>query len=164
MAYTAPAWRDFAVTIGGLSGALTGLLFVAVSLHSGALARSRPLASRAAQTLVLFLTPAISAVVLAAPLPSTALGAVLLAVAAVSGVTLLWLDRRAGHDLSAAGRAARYIDRGSPNNGCSWSRSPTDSHPRLTWRYQPSSSSRSSSMPKWWATSWMTVRRTWSAT
>lgn len=96
MAYTAPAWRDFAVTIGGLSGALTGLLFVAVSLHSGALARSRPLASRAAQTLVLFLTPAISAVVLAAPLPSTALGAVLLAVAAVSGVTLLWLDRRPG--------------------------------------------------------------------
>lgn len=116
MAYTAAAWRDFAVTTGGLAGALTGLLFVAVSLHSGALARSRPLASRAAQTLVLFLTPAISALVLASPLPSTALGAVLLAVAAVSGGVLLWLDRRAGHDLSAAGRAARYIDRGSPNS------------------------------------------------
>jgi len=115
MAYTAAAWRDFAVTTGGLAGALTGLLFVAVSLHSGALARSRSLASRAAQTLVLFMTPAIGAVVMAAPMPRTALGAVLLAVAAVSGGALLWLDRRAGHDLSAAGRAAAYIDRASPN-------------------------------------------------
>ena len=30
--------------------------------------------------------------------------------------------------------------------------------------YQPSSLSRLSSMPKWWAISWMTVRRTWPAT
>jgi len=30
--------------------------------------------------------------------------------------------------------------------------------------YQPSSLSRLSPMPKWWAISWMTVRRTWSAT
>ena len=30
--------------------------------------------------------------------------------------------------------------------------------------YQPSSLSRLSSMPKWWAISWMTVRRTWSST
>ena len=30
--------------------------------------------------------------------------------------------------------------------------------------YQPSSARRSSSMPKWWATSWMTVRRTSPAT
>ena len=30
--------------------------------------------------------------------------------------------------------------------------------------YQPSSLSRLSSMPKWWAISWMTVRRTWLAT
>ena len=62
MAYAPQAWRDFAVTTGGLAGALTGLLFVAVSLHSGALNRSRSLASRAAQTLVLFVTPAIAAV------------------------------------------------------------------------------------------------------
>ena len=30
--------------------------------------------------------------------------------------------------------------------------------------HQPSSLSRSSSMPKWWAISWMTVRRTSTAT
>jgi hypothetical protein len=113
MAYVPLAWRDFAVTTGGLAGELTGLLFVAVSLHSGALAKSLTLRSRAAQTLVLFLTPAIGALVLAAPQPGTALGAELLAVAAVAGVALVVLDRRAGHDPSSG--VARYIERASPN-------------------------------------------------
>ena len=35
---------------------------------------------------------------------------------------------------------------------------------RCAQSYQPSSLSRLSSMPKWWATSWITVRRTCSAT
>jgi hypothetical protein len=41
-------WHDFGVTIGGLSGGLTGLLFVAVSIKSAVLASSRSLRSRAA--------------------------------------------------------------------------------------------------------------------
>jgi len=53
MAYAPQAWQDFAVTAGGLAGALTGLLFVAVSLHSGALSKSRSLASPNAVTAVL---------------------------------------------------------------------------------------------------------------
>jgi hypothetical protein len=114
MGYAAGAWRDFAVTTGTLAGALTGLLFVAVSLRSAALARSRSLASRAAQTLVLFVTPAIGALVLTAPQPGTAIGAELLGAAAVSGATLLVLDRRAGHDPS--NRVARYIEQASPNS------------------------------------------------
>jgi hypothetical protein len=112
--YAVVAWRDFAVTTGGLAGALTGLLFVAVSLHSAALAKSVSLSSRAAQTLVLFVTPAISAVVLTAPQPAAALGGELLATAAVSGTALYVLDRRAGHDLSG-GVVVRYIERASPN-------------------------------------------------
>ena len=112
MAYAPQAWRDFAVTTGGLAGALTGLLFVAVSLHSGALNRSRSLASRAAQTLVLFVTSAIAAVLLTAPQPGAALGAELLALAAVAGITLFILDRRAGHDLTGV---AGYVEQASPN-------------------------------------------------
>ena len=113
MAYAPQAWRDFAVTTGGLAGALTGLLFVAVSLHSGALNRSRSLASRAAQTLVLFMTPAIAAVLLTAPQPAAALGAELLALAAVAGVALFILDRRAGHERRRV--RVRYVEQASPN-------------------------------------------------
>jgi hypothetical protein len=45
---------------GGPAGALTGLLFVALSIKGEALAASVSLRSRAAQTLVLFLTSAIT--------------------------------------------------------------------------------------------------------
>jgi uncharacterized membrane protein len=106
-------WRDFGVTVAGLAGALTGLLFVAVSLKSEALARSRSLSFRAAQTLVLFMTAAIAAILLVAPQPGSALGAELLALAAVSGIALLVFDRRAGHDQDSG--VARYIERASPN-------------------------------------------------
>ena len=84
MGYLPEMWRDFGVAVAGLPGALTGLLFVAVSINSDVLTGSRSLASRAAQTLVLFITPAISAAVIVAPQPGPALGAELLAIAAVS--------------------------------------------------------------------------------
>jgi hypothetical protein len=111
--YTITAWLGFGEALGAVAGALTGLLFVALSVRSDAVAGSRSLASRAAQTLVLFMTSVLVAILLVAPQPAPALGSELLAVAAVSGAALLVLDRRAGH--STEHGVARYIERFSPN-------------------------------------------------
>jgi hypothetical protein len=111
--YLPEMWRDFAVTVASLAGALTGLLFVALSIKGQVLAGSLSLRSRAAQTLVLFMSSAITAIVMVAPQPGPALGAELLAAAAVSGVALFVLDRRAGHEPESG--VARYIASASPN-------------------------------------------------
>ena len=113
MGYTTTAWLGFGEAVAAVAGALTGLLFVALSVRSDAVSASRSLSSRAAQTLVLFMTSVLVAVLLVAPQPSVALGTELLAVAAVSGTALVILDRRAGHSTDKG--AVRYIERFSPN-------------------------------------------------
>jgi len=104
---------SFGEALAAVAGALTGLLFVALSVKSDVLAASRSLTSRAAQTLVLFMTAVLIAVLLVAPQPAAALGWELLAVAVVSGAALLILDRRAGHGSDKD--VARYVERFSPN-------------------------------------------------
>jgi hypothetical protein len=113
MGYLPGMWHDFGVTIGSLAGALTGLLFVAVSIKSDTLSKSVSLRSRAAQTLVLFMTAALAAILLVAPQPGDALGGELVGLAVTSGTALFVLDRRGGHD--QASRVARYIEIASPN-------------------------------------------------
>lgn len=113
MGYATTAWLSLGEAVAAVAGALTGLLFVALSVRSNAVSASRSLSSRAAQTLVLFMTSVLVAVLLVAPQPSAALGAELLAVAAVSGTALIILDRRAGHSTDRG--AVQYIERFSPN-------------------------------------------------
>ena len=113
MGYATAMWLSFGEALGAVAGALVGLLFVAVSVKSDVLAASRSLSSRAARTLVLFMTSVLVAVLLVAPQPPAALGSELLAVAVVSGAALLILDRRAGHGSDQG--VARFIERFSPN-------------------------------------------------
>jgi hypothetical protein len=111
--YTTAPWAGFGAALAAVAGALTGLLFVAISVKGNALAASRSLSSRAAQTLVLFMISVLAAVLLVAPQPAAALGAELLVLAAASGTVLLILDRRAGHGGDQV--VARSIERFSPN-------------------------------------------------
>jgi hypothetical protein len=86
---TTPAdWQGFAEMTGGASGALTGLLFVAVSLNASRIAGHQGLRASAAQTLVLFLTPLVMAAALLTPDQADwALGAELIAI----GLTTSWI-------------------------------------------------------------------------
>ena len=84
---------------------------MALSVKSDMFAASRSLSSRAAETLVLFMTSVLIAVLLVASQPATALGWELLALAVASGTILFILDRRAGH---ATPRAWPALSKGSP--------------------------------------------------
>jgi len=92
---TAPAdWQAFAEMTGGASGALTGLLFVAVSLNASRIAGHQGLRASAAQTLVLFIAPLVMAAALLTPdQPDWALGAELIATGLITSWVLLGMRR-----------------------------------------------------------------------
>lgn len=94
------AWGTFAA-ISGAAAALTGLLFVAVSIRIASVAQSQELRNRAAQTLTLFGTVLIVSVLLAIPGQAyRTLGAELVVLAVTTGAGLHLLDRRAKGDRS----------------------------------------------------------------
>lgn len=111
--YNQSAWFGFAAALGAISGSLTGLLFVAVSIKSAALSASQNLQARAAQSLMLFLTSVLIALMVAAPQHRIALGIELVALAVASACLMVVLARRAGH--VAEPSAMRYLERFSPN-------------------------------------------------
>jgi hypothetical protein len=82
-------WHDFATMIGGASGALTGLLFVSVSLNAGRIAGHAGLRASAGQTLTLFITPLLIATTLLVPHQADwVLGAELMATGLLGGLVL----------------------------------------------------------------------------
>ena len=87
-------WQDFAEMTGGASGALTGLLFVALSLNANRIAAHHGLRASAVQTLVLFMCPLVMAALLLAPHQlDWVLGAELVALGAVTSAILLRVRR-----------------------------------------------------------------------
>ncbi len=136
---TTQVWDNFAVISGSAAGALTGLLFVAVSLNRDRIVGHEALHGEAGQTLVLFLLALLLSLVLVIPGVSVrTLGVVLVAIALVAG-TILSLIGRPGRDsigrrdpsqsrdagrgrgmagaepAGAADRLARLVDAVSPN-------------------------------------------------
>jgi hypothetical protein len=111
---TVPAdWQDFAQMIGGASGALTGLLFVAVSLNASQIGEHEGLRASAAQTLVLFITPLTMAAALLTPRqPSWVAGTELMAIGVIASWILLTLKRGLADDEL---RLLSLFDRRAPN-------------------------------------------------
>jgi hypothetical protein len=95
------AWGTFAEISGSAAAALTGLLFVAVSIRIAYIARSQELRNRAAQTLSLFGTVLVISVLTAIPGQAyRMLGAELIVLAAITGAGLYILGQRAKGDRS----------------------------------------------------------------
>jgi modulator of FtsH protease len=87
-------WANFAVITGSAAGALTGLLFVAVSLNRDRIVGHAGLRAEAGQTLGLFILALLLTVILVIPgMSATTLGVVLVAVSLVAGAVLSLIDR-----------------------------------------------------------------------
>jgi hypothetical protein len=92
-AYTASSWTEFGATVATAAAALAGLLFIAVSINLRQILAVPSLPSRAAQTLILFATPLVGALVLIVPGQArNALGIELLANGLVVGGVQVYLD------------------------------------------------------------------------
>ncbi len=95
-AYTAGSWTGFGTAVATAAAALAGLLFIAVSINLKQILEIESLPSRAAQTLILFATPLISALLVVVPGQArVALGVELLASGLVIGGAQVWLDLHA---------------------------------------------------------------------
>jgi hypothetical protein len=89
-------WDTFGLVIGGASGALIGLLFVAISIRAPTIAVSADLRARAAQTLLIFVLPLLVAIMISVPAQADwVFGAELVGLAALLAIALVVLDRRA---------------------------------------------------------------------
>ncbi len=108
------SWANFFVIAGGGSGALTGLVFVAISLKSDQILGSPALRKTAAQTLVLLISPLFIALLATTPNLPRAVLAVECIVGAVALWCIQWLIGRA-MDLTGASARTRQLHHLTPN-------------------------------------------------
>ena len=88
-AYDPEPWTDFAAATAGAAAALAGLLFVAVSINIQAILASPGTTGRAAQAVVLLVSPVFLCLVVLIPgQPPAALGTELVVLGVVVGVLL----------------------------------------------------------------------------
>ena len=92
MAFDIQAWSDYGLAIVGAAAALTGLLFVSVSVNSAWFSSSEAHRGRAGQALVLFVVPLVTGILLLIPgQTTTALGIEIVVFALLVGRVLLAL-------------------------------------------------------------------------
>jgi hypothetical protein len=112
---------NFALVVGGAGAALTGLLFVAVSFNVRRIAEHPALRASAGQTLVLFVVPLLSSILLMVPgQPRRVIGTELTVPAAIAGLILFIVGRNKTFDAdntdnATTGRFLRALDRSSPS-------------------------------------------------
>ena len=109
-------WESFGVVVGAASGALIGLLFVAISVNSSRIANHPALYGFATRTLVLFAIPLVAAILVVTPRqPDWVLGAELIVLGIVARAA--WVLAGLGHASEDAGlesRLARTLDLTTP--------------------------------------------------
>jgi uncharacterized PurR-regulated membrane protein YhhQ (DUF165 family) len=110
-------WTTFAATVGASAGGLTGLVFIVVAFRFDVVAVSQEYRNRAAQTVTLFLTIAITAALLTVPQPISALGVELVASSLVSATLLVRLDRAARLGTGTRARLALVLALGTFTTG-----------------------------------------------
>ena len=112
VAFDIKAWSDYGLAVVGGAAALTGLLFVAVSVNSAWFSSSEAHRGRAGQALVLFVVPLVTGILLLIPGQSTTTLGIEIAVCGVLvGRVLLMLHSA---ELNHEPRVLVVIDRLSP--------------------------------------------------
>ena len=111
------SWDTFGQLVGSASGALVGLLFVAVSLNRARIVKHKMLRASALQTLQVLMLPLLVAILLTTPRqrPSV-LGCEFIALGLVEGVADIITGRwRRRDEASLRSRQARLVGALSPN-------------------------------------------------
>ena len=91
-------WTAFAASVGGAAAGLTGLTFIVVAVRYDTLAVSEEHRSRAAQTVCMYVTLTVGALLVTVPQPVRVLGGEMTVVALLSAVLLWLLETSARHE------------------------------------------------------------------